>query len=117
MANTSDRDVLQQADVSSSDNSNASGLLHVHSRIQNLPRPARYLLLVVSSFLLSSSLLTLISSQNFGDLAGVSKHLEEWWEAGGLIAWRAVDLGLAWVVGFDGATSTISSIFFFFLCF
>jgi hypothetical protein len=84
---------------------NAAGSSHVHSRIQNLPRPARYLLLVTSSLFLSSSLLTLISPQNAGNLAGVSKHLEEWWEASGLIAWRAVDLGLAWVVRFDGAFS------------
>lgn len=105
MANTS-HPPEGRLDESSGDNA-ADGSSHVRSRIQapiqNLPRPARYLLLVASSLLLSSSLLTLIAPHNGGNLAGVSKHLEEWWEAGGLIAWRAVDLGLAWLVGFDGA--------------
>jgi hypothetical protein len=36
------------------------------------------------------------------DLGPISKHLEEWWEAGGLIGWKAIEVGLAWVLGFDG---------------
>lgn len=76
--------------------------LDFRSRIARIPRSARYLLVVLSSFVLSSSLLTVFSSQTAGHLAGVSKHLEEWWEVGGLVLWRATELGLTWIVGFDG---------------
>lgn len=72
------------------------------SRIARIPRSARYVLVVASSLFLSSSLLTVFSLQTAGHLAGVSRHLEEWWEIGGLILWRATELGLAWVFGFDG---------------
>ncbi|KAH8692709.1 hypothetical protein BGW36DRAFT_385016 [Talaromyces proteolyticus] len=72
------------------------------SRIERVPRLGRYLLLVLGSLFLSSTLLTISTPQTAGHLAGVSKHLEEWWEVGGLIAWRALELGLVWVFGFDG---------------
>jgi hypothetical protein len=72
------------------------------SQIEKIPSPARYGLLVLSSLVLSSLLFTATSSVTVGDLSFVSKHLETWWEASGLIAWRAVELGLAWILGFDG---------------
>ncbi|EED19948.1 conserved hypothetical protein [Talaromyces stipitatus ATCC 10500] len=72
------------------------------SRIAKIPRSVRFLLVILSSLLLSSSLLTVFSLQTAGHLAGISKHLEEWWEIAGLILWRATELGLAWVFGFDG---------------
>lgn len=72
------------------------------SQIEKIPSPARYGLLVLSSLVLSSVLFTVTASVTVGDLSFVSKHLETWWEASGLIAWRAVELGLAWILGFDG---------------
>jgi hypothetical protein len=82
---------------------------HHPSRVANLPRSARYLLVVFSSLFLSSSLLTVFSSHTAGHLAGVSKHLEEWWEIGGLILWRATELAFAWIFGFDGEQKSIFS--------
>ncbi|KAL1965408.1 hypothetical protein VTN77DRAFT_5845 [Rasamsonia byssochlamydoides] len=72
------------------------------SRLEKIPSPARFGLLVLSSLVLSSALFTATSAITVGDLSSVSKHLENWWEVGGLIAWRAVELGLAWIAGFDG---------------
>ncbi|KAL1857944.1 hypothetical protein Plec18167_001652 [Paecilomyces lecythidis] len=72
------------------------------SHSEGIPAPARFALAVLSSLVLSSALFTATSVVTIGDLGFVSKHLEKWWEVGGLIAWRAVELGLAWVLGFDG---------------
>jgi len=72
------------------------------SRLTRIPSPVRFVLVVFSSLALSSALFTLASDITAGDLAPVSKHLETWWEVGGLVAWRAVELGLAWIWGFDG---------------
>lgn len=71
------------------------------SRLACIPSPARFILVVLSSLIASSVLFTLTSTLTVGDLGPISKHLEEWWEVGGLIAWRAVEVGLAWVLGFD----------------
>jgi hypothetical protein len=60
----------------------------------------------LSSLIVSSILFTLTSSLTLGDLGPISKHLEEWWEVGVLIGWRAVEVGVAWVLGFDGKQSS-----------
>lgn len=71
------------------------------TRLARIPSPARFFLVVLGSLVVSSALFTLTASVTVGDLGLVSKHLEEWWEVGGLMAWRAVEVGLAWVWGFD----------------
>ena len=71
------------------------------SQVSKMPRTIRFSLVLFSSLVLSSGLLTVFSLQTAGHLAGISKHLEEWWEIVGLILWRATELGLAWVFGFD----------------
>lgn len=86
------------------------GQSHYYSRVAKLPPSARYLLVVFGSLFLSSSLLTVFSSQTAGQLAGVSRHLEEWWGIGGLILWRATELGLAWILGFDGEHKLVLSV-------
>lgn len=70
--------------------------------VERIPSCARLLLVVVSSLALSSTLFTLTSRITLGELRFISKHLEEWWEVWGLVAWKAVEVGLAWVLGFDG---------------
>ena len=70
-------------------------------RLARIPSLARFFLVVVGSLLVSSVLFTFTSRLTRGDHGLVSKHLEEWWEVGGLVAWRAVEVGLAWVLGFD----------------
>lgn len=72
------------------------------SRLACIPSLARFILVVLSSLIVSSVLFTFTSTLTVGDLGPISKHLEEWWEVGGLIAWKAVEVGLAWVLGFDG---------------
>lgn len=69
--------------------------------LARIPSPARFFLVVLGSLLLSSALFTFSAGLTQGDLGLVSKHLEEWWEVGGLIAWRGVEVALAWLLGFD----------------
>ncbi|KAL2000123.1 hypothetical protein VTN02DRAFT_3538 [Thermoascus thermophilus] len=75
---------------------------HQVPRVSRIPSPVRFVLVVLGSLVSSSLLFTLAAEITQGDLAPVSKHLETWWEVGGLVAWRAVELGLAWILGFDG---------------
>ncbi|KAL3461295.1 hypothetical protein BJX64DRAFT_163351 [Aspergillus heterothallicus] len=70
--------------------------------VEQIPSPARLILAIFASLALSSALFTLTSRVTLGELGRVSKHLEEWWEVGGLMAWKAVEIGLAWILGFDG---------------
>jgi hypothetical protein len=72
------------------------------SRLASIPSPARFILVVLSSLAVSSVLFTFTSALTVGDLGPISKHLEEWWEVGGLIGWRAIEVGLAWILGYDG---------------
>ncbi|RDW86350.1 uncharacterized protein DSM5745_02992 [Aspergillus mulundensis] len=72
------------------------------SAIERIPSVARFFLVIISSLALSSTLFTLTSAITLGELGRVSRHLEEWWEVGGLMAWKAVEVALAWTLGFDG---------------
>ncbi|KAJ5338269.1 hypothetical protein N7452_004997 [Penicillium brevicompactum] len=72
------------------------------SPLASIPSPARFALVVFSSLIISSVLFTLTSSFTVGDLGPISRHLEDWWEVGGLIGWRAIEVGLTWVLGYDG---------------
>ncbi|KAJ5103453.1 hypothetical protein N7532_003982 [Penicillium argentinense] len=69
--------------------------------LARIPSPARFALVVLSSLIASSILFTATAEITQGELGLVSKHLEEWWEVGGLVAWRAAEVGLAWILGFD----------------
>ncbi|OKO99337.1 hypothetical protein PENSUB_8724 [Penicillium subrubescens] len=71
------------------------------SSLARIPSPARFFLVFFGSLVLSSVLLNLSAGFTQGDLGLVSKHLEEWWEVGGLIAWKGVEIALAWLLGFD----------------
>ncbi|PWY92471.1 hypothetical protein BO70DRAFT_391875 [Aspergillus heteromorphus CBS 117.55] len=75
--------------------------LHEKTRLERIPPAVRFALAVFSSLVLSSTLFTLTTGITLGDLGRVSKHLETWWEVGGLMAWKAVEVGLAWVLGYD----------------
>lgn len=76
-------------------------LVPAKTQLARIPSPARFILVVLASLVGSSVLFTLTASWTVGDLGLVSKHLEEWWEVGGLMAWRAVEVGLAWILGYD----------------
>ncbi|OJJ51640.1 hypothetical protein ASPZODRAFT_55153 [Penicilliopsis zonata CBS 506.65] len=96
--------------VASSVSRSDRAALQPESSLARIPSPVRFLLVVVSSLVLSSVLFTFSADVTLGDLGAVSKHLEEWWEVGGLVGWKAVELGLAWMLGFDGR-DVASSIF------
>lgn len=74
------------------------------THLERVPPPVRYALVVLSSLYLSSALFTL-SSHTTRELGRVSKHFEGWWQVGGLVAWRAVEVGLTWILGYNGAVS------------
>jgi hypothetical protein len=78
------------------------------SYMDRIPSPLGFGLLVMSSLFLSSSLFNLASAITVGDLLFVGKHLEQWWQVGGLVAWRALELGLARILGFDGEFADLS---------
>ncbi|KAJ5684120.1 uncharacterized protein N7477_000465 [Penicillium maclennaniae] len=64
--------------------------------LARIPSLARFFLVVLSSLTVSSVLFTLTSSLTLNDLG-----LRSGGKWGGLVAWRAVEVGLAWAVGFD----------------
>ncbi|KAF7719815.1 Uncharacterized protein PECH_006921 [Penicillium ucsense] len=92
---------VQSAPEAKADPKQALAKVVPKSGVRRIPSPARFVLVVLGSLVLSSTLFTLTYGFTQGDLGLVSKHLEEWWEVGGLIAWRGVEVALAWLVGFD----------------
>ncbi|GLB11401.1 hypothetical protein AtubIFM57258_008271 [Aspergillus tubingensis] len=72
------------------------------TRLDRIHPAVRFVLAVLGSLTLSSTLFSLTTGITLGELGRVSKHLETWWEVGGLMAWKAVEVGLAWIMGFDG---------------
>lgn len=72
------------------------------SQEKRISSPVRFLLVVLSSLGLSSGLFTLTSRIHLDELRTVGKPLDSWWEVGGLLAWRAVEVGLTWLLGYDG---------------
>ncbi|KAL4786160.1 hypothetical protein BJX76DRAFT_133542 [Aspergillus varians] len=75
---------------------------HRKTSTEQIPSPVRFFLVIISSLALSSTLFTLTSRITLGEFGHVSRHLEEWWEVWGLVAWKAVEVALAWTLGFDG---------------
>lgn len=71
------------------------------SQKKHISSPARFLLVVLSSLVLSSGLFALTSHIHSDELRTVGKPLDSW-EVGGLLAWRAVEVGLTWLLGYDG---------------
>ena len=75
--------------------------------LAHIPSPARFALVVFGSLIVSSVLFTLSADVTQGELGLVSKHLEEWWEVGGLVAWKAAEVGLTWSLGFDSTWNVL----------
>ncbi|OJD22773.1 hypothetical protein ACJ73_05875 [Blastomyces percursus] len=61
----------------------------------------RYSSLVICSLALSTVLFSLSTQITQGDLAWTSRHFNSWWQIGGLLAWRTVELTIAWILGYD----------------
>ncbi|PGH04981.1 hypothetical protein AJ79_06938 [Helicocarpus griseus UAMH5409] len=62
---------------------------------------ARYAGIILSSLALSTILFSLSTCVTRGDLAWTSRHFNSWWQVGGLLAWRTVELTAAWLLGYD----------------
>ena len=74
----------------------------IRSTSSQLPGPLRFPLLVTLSLFLSSVLYSISAHYLGGDLGSVSRRLTEWWEVGGLVGWRAIELGIGWWSKYDG---------------
>jgi hypothetical protein len=59
------------------------------SRTSKLPAFLQFPLLVLLSLTLSSLLYSFIAEYTAGDLASVSRNLDQYWEGGVLVGWRA----------------------------
>ena len=57
-------------------------------RASKLPAVLRFPLLVLLSLTLSSLLYSFVAEYTEGDLASVSRVLDQWWEVGALVGWR-----------------------------
>lgn len=71
------------------------------SRIARIPALIRYAFVLLTSLYLSSGLFTLTSETTLNKLDPLSRNIEDW-EVGGLVAWKAIELGLAWIMGLNG---------------
>lgn len=67
-----------------------------------IPNALRFPILVFASMALSSLTYSLTSQFGTGDLATVMKRRDEWWEIGGLLAWKSTELAIGWWGEFDG---------------
>ncbi|KAL8803536.1 MAG: hypothetical protein Q9182_003137 [Xanthomendoza sp. 2 TL-2023] len=67
-----------------------------------LPNVLRFPTLVITSMIVSLAMYSFTSQFGAGDLAGVNRRLDEWWEIFGLLAWKATELGIGWWGEYDG---------------
>lgn len=67
-----------------------------------IPNVLRFPTLVLASMALSSLLYSVNSQFGTGDLATVMKRRDEWWEIGGLLAWKSMELAIGWWGEYDG---------------
>jgi hypothetical protein len=73
-------------------------------RTSQIPAKLQFPLVVILSFGISTLLYSLIAEIGTGELASISIHSESWLDVAGLLAWKAVLLGVCWFGGFDGMT-------------
>ncbi|KAL8773050.1 MAG: hypothetical protein Q9209_002070 [Squamulea sp. 1 TL-2023] len=68
----------------------------------NIPSILRFPILVITSMIASSAMYSLTSQVGTGDLAGVNKRRDQWWEIAAVLAWKATELGVGWWGEYDG---------------
>ena len=62
----------------------------------------KFLVATICSLGLSTVLFSWAIPITRGDLAWTSKHLDSWWHVAGLMAWRVVEIGVPWMLNYDG---------------
>lgn len=103
------KDVLSSVTATADNADKPANDLRQKTQLNRIPQSARFVLVVLSSLALSAGFFSFTSGATLGELGGVSRHLEAWWEVGGLTAWKAVEVGLAWILGFDGELPLFSN--------
>lgn len=71
------------------------------SQLSLISSASRFLQVLVGSLLLSTLFFSLTAPLNRDDLAIISKRFDGWSEVGALLAWRSIEIGISWVLGFD----------------
>ena len=67
-----------------------------------IPSPLRFPLAIILNMSLSSLLYTIAAEFTAGDLASVSRSVNDWPQIFGLVACKILELGVSWFGGFDG---------------
>ena len=73
-----------------------------------IPAPIRFPLTVLLNMSLSSLLYTISAEFTAGDLANISRTVNDWPQITGLVASKIVELGVCWFSGFDGEETQFS---------
>ncbi|KAG4432594.1 hypothetical protein IFR05_011919 [Cadophora sp. M221] len=71
-------------------------------RPSKIPAVLRFPLVVTLSLTLSALLYSFAADYTSGDLARVSRTLDQWRQVGVLVGWRTFELGLGWFGNYDG---------------
>ncbi|PVH86840.1 hypothetical protein DL98DRAFT_510314 [Cadophora sp. DSE1049] len=71
-------------------------------RPSKIPVILRFPLVVTLSLTLSALLYSFAAEYTSGDLAKVSRTLDQWWQVSVLVGWRTFELGLGWFGNYDG---------------
>ncbi|KAL9094460.1 MAG: hypothetical protein Q9165_003310 [Trypethelium subeluteriae] len=66
-----------------------------------LPAPTRFPLLTVLSLALSTLLFSFVADSTGVELASISRSLNEPWQAGVVLGWKVIELGVAWYLNYD----------------
>lgn len=89
-------------EVKSIDPASIDGALTMPSHPSTwIPAQLRFPAAVLTTFSLSSLLLTLSASVTGPELAAVSRDLTGGWQIAAMIAWKLAELGLAWYACYD----------------
>ena len=91
----------KQAVATTIDSPPAAPIITTKEPESTLPGSLHFPLLVFLSLTLSATLYTVASGFTAGDLSSVSRKLDDWWEVGGLIGWKAAELAVGWWGGYD----------------
>lgn len=75
--------------------------------VSGSPSTFRFIILVLSSFALSVAARTFSSYFVEGDLAGVTRTIDDWPQISGFLGGRAVELALGWWGKYDGRIQRI----------
>lgn len=68
---------------------------------ERLPKPLRFLALVLSSLALRTILYTITSGITGAELAAVSRDNSSGWQIGGMLAFKTAEIAIPWYAAYD----------------